>query len=149
MQYSCKSQFKKDYRNIFLWAKKEKIFDQITSHMPKTLAGGFSKTDFINKCKNNSAVFYIIKCKKDKEWFYKLGITSTSVKDRYRDIKRMPYQFVIIKEIYNTPEIIFDYEVYMKSIIIKYHYTPKIKFRGSKTECFKCNKNNRIFFDEC
>lgn len=141
---SSKGEFSKNHRNIYLWAKKEKILDKITSHMPKSLAGGFSKSDFVNKCKNKSAVFYIIKCRKGKEWFYKIGITSNSLKERYKDSKRMPYKYCVIKEIIDTPEAIFNHEILMKRKILKHHYNPSIPFRGSKTECFKCNKNNRI-----
>lgn len=142
--YSSRSEFFKNHRNIYLWAKKEKILDKITSHMPKSLAGGFSKSDFVKRCEGKSATFYIIRCRKRKEWFYKIGITSNSVKERYKDLKRMPYEYCIIKEIINTPEAIFNYEVLMKRKILKHHYNPLIPFHGSKTECFKCNKNNRI-----
>ena len=42
-------------------------------------------------------VFYIIKCWNSQECFYKVGITSYSVKRRYNSKRDMPYNYEIIQ----------------------------------------------------
>ena len=104
---------------------------------------GWNKTNFKNACENNKGygIFYILKCSNENEEFYKLGITSRSVKERYRykDFKLMPYNYEILQEITGDPISIWSYEKFlMKYITIKdLKYKPLIKFGGSSSECFK------------
>ena len=103
---------------------------------------GWNKTNFRNACENeNLGTFYIIRCFNNEEEFYKLGITSRTVKQRYRfeDFKLMPYNYEIIQEIQDVPNNVWEYEWFLKRYIKQQniHYLPKIKFDGYLTECFK------------
>lgn len=103
---------------------------------------GWNKTNFRNACENeNLGTFYIIRCFNNEEEFYKLGITSRTVKQRYRfkDFKLMPYNYEIIQEIQDVPNNVWEYEWFLKRYIKQQsiHYVPKIKFDGYLTECFK------------
>lgn len=101
---------------------------------------GWSLEKFSGKCQHNlkDAIFYIIKCSDNNENFYKLGITSKTIKERYRSKKLMPYSFEVIQEINDTPENIWYFEQMLKEYIKKsnLHYIPNKKFGGSLTECF-------------
>lgn len=95
----------------------------------------FQKERFIKtKCK--TAIFYVLKCFNDNEEFYKIGITTKSVKYRYNTSSLMPYQYEILKTIEDTPENIWNMEYKYKKKLKEYRYTPLIKFNGSLTECF-------------
>ena len=103
---------------------------------------GWSRTNFRNACENeNLGTFYIIRCFNNEEEFYKLGITSRTVKQRYRfeDFKLMLYNYEIIQEIQDVPNNVWEYEWFLKRYIKQQsiHYVPKIKFDGYLTECFK------------
>ncbi len=97
---------------------------------------GFTRSDFINRCKGE-AVLYLIECFNSTEKFYKVGITSKSIKQRFKDTQKMPYQYEIVKELKGTPEYIYDLEISIKSRIKTYNYKPKQTFSGYSTECFK------------
>lgn len=93
----------------------------------------FSKTGFINKAKGRECTFYILKCWNDTELFYKIGITVRTVQERYWG--KMPYNYEIIQTITDTPNNIWTLENKLKKSLIN-KYEPKIKFNGSKTECY-------------
>ena len=97
----------------------------------------FKKSEWVKKAKSRKGIFYIIKCWKNEEVFYKLGITYRSVKTRYNN-HNMPYNFEIVKEVVSDDlEYIWDLEKRFKKFKLKTKYLPKIKFPGSKYECFK------------
>lgn len=96
----------------------------------------FNKEGFKRVAKGKECTFYIIECFNENETFYKIGITSRSVKQRYSNIHSMPYSYKIIKEIKGTPDFIWDTEAKYKKQYKNDIYTPSIKFAGSKTECF-------------
>ena len=102
---------------------------------------GWSKTKFKNFCEKNNDIgtFYIIKCKSSSEQFYKLGITSSSIKQRYSGNSKLPYNYEIIQEIKDTSENVFNLELYLKQYINNNNlkYSPSIPFKGSVLECFK------------
>lgn len=99
---------------------------------------GFNLTYFKENCiKNNDGlgIFYLLRCTKDDEVFYKYGITSKSVKDRYRTKSSMPYNYTIEYTIEDIPEVIFELEKYIKyrdDTLVR--YIPSIEFEGY-TEC--------------
>lgn len=97
---------------------------------------GFNRSAFIKRSKDRNAIFYILHCFNENESFYKIGITSNSVKERYRKQCSMPYNFKIIQEIFGKPGDIWDMERDMKRTLKKYHYIPTIKFKGHISECF-------------
>lgn len=97
---------------------------------------GWSRTSFKERCGNRLATFYILKCWNDTESFYKLGITTNTVKRRYDAKSRMPYMYEVIREIKGDAEAIFDLELKNKQLIKDYKYNPQIEFNGSVHECF-------------
>lgn len=97
---------------------------------------GWSKTNFIKRARRNgNAIFYIIRCFNENEEFYKIGITTNSVKRRYAS-KKFPYSYEIIHEISDKASVIWDLERLLLKIYKKYQYTPYISFSGA-TECFQ------------
>jgi hypothetical protein len=97
---------------------------------------GYSKEDFIKQAKGKICTLYILNCFNERENFYKVGITKHSVKIRYSTIKRMPYTYTIVSKIYGSAKDICKLEELEKKRLKDYKYQPKIKFGGSKTECF-------------
>ena len=107
---------------------------------------GHTKSSFKRACnKNNNGLgrFYIIRCFNENEEFYKLGITSNSIRFRYRNNglsinSIMPYNYEVIQDIQDVPENIWNLEKFFKNYISlnKITYIPIIKFGGSLTECF-------------
>jgi len=98
---------------------------------------GFNRSRWIKKCENKICIFYILKCWSDKEYFYKFGITSNSVKKRFGGKSVIPYQYEVIKQIKSSDAgYIWDLEKRFKRFKIKNKYIPLIKFSGT-TECFK------------
>ncbi len=96
----------------------------------------FLREGFINKSKNNLATLYIIQCFNETESFYKIGITTKTVKERYNSSHGMPYLYKIIEEVHGDAGTIYDLEVKLKNQMASYHIVPAIKFNGCKTECF-------------
>lgn len=85
---------------------------------------------------NGLGILYVIKCFNNFEIFYKIGITSRSVRQRYPTSETMPYNYEIIQEIQDIPENIYNLEIQLKRLLKQFHYIPQVYFRGSKTECF-------------
>ena len=78
--------------------------------------------------------------------FYKYGITSRSVEERYRTNASMPYEYTTKYTIEDIPEVIFKLEKYIKykdDTIVG--YIPSIEFEGY-TEC--CLGLEPIHIDE-
>lgn len=102
--------------------------------------GGWDRNRFKKACERNSGLgtFYILNCYNEEESFYKLGITSRVIKNRYGSKERMPYDYNIIQEIQAEPDCIWNIEKYLKSYIKKnkLFYTPKIHFPGCLSECY-------------
>lgn len=98
--------------------------------------GGWSKTSFQNRCRDKDGIFYVIRCYNDTESFFKIGITSQSVKERYHDKRKMPYSYELISEIHGSPSDIWEMEICTKRELKSFHYVPKIQFAGSMSECF-------------
>lgn len=101
--------------------------------------GWTTKSRFAARCRENTGIFYIIRCFKNEEVFYKLGLTSRSIKERYGSIYHMPYKYEVVQEIKGTPEFLWDLEFTLKSYIkiSGNHYIPEIKFGGHLSECYK------------
>ena len=115
-------------------------------------SGGYKKSDFIKACKRNNnglGILYLIKCFGNGEWFYKVGITSLSLKKRYKHTGfgpsiEMPYCYKILWTIKGDAEKIYDLEKDYKRKVKDTKYQPEIKFGGSMLECFKCHGNCKI-----
>lgn len=96
----------------------------------------WSRTDFTKKAKGRICTFYTIRCFKETEEFYKIGITMNNIKERYKATSKMPYTYEVISEVFGEASFIWDLELSEKRKLKNFHYLPIIDFRGSKTECF-------------
>lgn len=99
----------------------------------------YRRSNYVNKCiekYNSKSNFYILKIFDiDGSCFYKIGITVQEIKSRFPKSK-MPYDFKVAKLIKSDAEKIFNAELKIKSILSDFRYQPKIKFGGSRYECF-------------
>lgn len=96
---------------------------------------GWSKHNWVKRCKKRKSFLYILRCWNKEEDFIKIGITSKSLERRYTTKKRMPYNYKIIKIIESdNPEYIYDLEKRVLKDSISFKYYPKIPFNGN-TEC--------------
>lgn len=97
-----------------------------------------NKDEWINK----DAKVYVIKCLNSNELFYKIGITTRNVSDRFLNKGNIPYEYETLYEI-NTN--LYD-AIYIEKELHDYHkdfkYEPLIKFDGH-TECF-----NELYLDK-
>lgn len=106
-------------------------------------SSGFNRTRFKRVCEKNNGGngwLYIVKCNKDSESFYKVGITSRPVSERFKTKQHMPYDYEIIYLIEDKPAYIFNLENRLHTLLKEHHYTPKVDFKGSIFECFNCIK---------
>lgn len=91
------------------------------------------------KKRRNNSIFYIIECYNDNERFIKLGVTSRSVKARFRDSYDMPYNYNILREFryanIDAPDAI---ETQLLKFTKTAIYVPKISFNG-RTETRNIN----------
>jgi hypothetical protein len=113
---------------------------------PECNKGGwdFKLRDWLNT-KSDSATFYILKCYCDDEMFIKIGITSTSIKERYRKNGSMPYDFDILHETTSSnKKLIWELERKFLNKLKGYSYNPKKDF-GGKTECFNIEILNKLY----
>lgn len=99
---------------------------------------GYGRSKFVARAKahpNKKCILYVIKCKSSTENFYKIGVTTTSIKRRF-DGFHMPYEFKVINEITGfDPEFIWDIEHKIHKILREFRLIPEKYFRG-RTECF-------------
>lgn len=98
----------------------------------------FKKKQWIEKSKNKIGIFYIIRCFNETESFYKYGITFNSLKSRYGNKKKMPYEYETVRLIMSTDkDYIWDLEKRFGKIKRNDRYSPTISFLGSTYECFQ------------
>lgn len=89
-------------------------------------------TDFLeNLGKNIPTIFYIIKF----ENFYKYGLTTRSIKERYRTVKK---DYTIVQEISTTLDIAIKLEQIVEQYCLKLNLKirPKLLEGNGSTECF-------------
>lgn len=103
------------------------------------LLGGFKKDRFIRVCginNNGFGTLYLIKCFGSGEVFYKVGITSKTVGERFCNNQTMPYDYDVLYEVLDTADYIYNLEQRLHSLLSKHLYEPNIEFGGSVKECF-------------
>lgn len=100
---------------------------------------GFTKEDFIRICGNRTAKLYLIEIKSEKESFIKIGITCRNLKERF---PKLNYKVINVISSKDAGDI-FEKEKSLHTLLKKYKYIPKNKFRGY-TECYKKKYLNRI-----
>ena len=97
---------------------------------------GYTADDFERLCKNRSGkgILYVVRLYSDTESFYKVGITSRSVSDRFGKVK-IPYKIEVIKTVKGEPSAIYNLEKQAHRELRCKSYKPKNTFAGH-TECF-------------
>lgn len=98
----------------------------------------WSKSSYVKLCNNKysgQASMYLIKCYGNNEEFYKVGITTKGIKDRFRNKRDLPYDYNILHLISGSAEAIWTLEKRIHSSLREYKYKPCIGF-GGETECF-------------
>lgn len=108
--------------------------------------GNFTKDSFKNKAKGRVCTLYIIRCYNETENFFKVGITSRKVEDRFKTDFYMPYFYEIIYQYKSNSEKIYDLEKLAHRESKKYKYKPLIKF-GGYTECYTKELNIKNITD--
>ena len=84
---------------------------------------------------------YLIECNKGAEVFLKLGLTTKSVKERYK--VGMPYKYKVLATMSVKVSTLLDYEQALHSLLSKHSYRPIIKF-GGYTECYNLSAKKDI-----
>lgn len=110
----------------------------VCANIVRSENAGWTRTSFKEKCdKNNNGlgILYVLECFNDTERFYKIGITSLSIKKRYASTRDLPYAYSVVKEIVGDGAYIYDLEKELHKEHKVYKYTPSIQFKGN-TECF-------------
>ena len=97
---------------------------------------GWSKTNWKSLFKSeDKAKFYVLLCKNDLEEFVKIGRTKNTISERYSTKKSMPYNYEVLKVVEDSPDEIWDLELFYKRKFKNCKYSPEIYFAGY-TECF-------------
>ena len=102
---------------------------------PKCNKGGYSRTDYINQAKGRDGSLYLLKCSKQDEVFYKIGITFQGIKNRFSGSSSIPYDYEIINEYICDVGCTWDLEKKLHKKYKPFQYFPKESFAGY-TECF-------------
>ena len=100
---------------------------------------GYNRTRFIRLCnKNNQGIglLYVIECSLADEVFYKIGITSQTLKKRYSNPGKMPYTIKSVYSINGSGDLIYNLETQIHRLLRDCHYSPNKPFKGSVYECF-------------
>lgn len=103
----------------------------------KTLKGR-SRSDFEKSCarnNNGNGFLYVLKCQKDNELFYKIGITSKSIRGRFGSYNSLPYEYDVLFMIGGSAAYIYNLEKSLHRNLSKMRYNPNLDFDGM-TECF-------------
>lgn len=83
---------------------------------------------------NGLSSIYLITCTGNSEYFYKIGVTATSIEERF-SYGKLPYEYKEISKIEGKPVWCLKKENEIHKILNEYRVRPKISFSGS-TECF-------------
>jgi hypothetical protein len=85
-----------------------------------------------------SSVVYLIKCFNQNETFLKVGYTTRSIEQRFKDF---PYRYKVINTIASDIDLLYRIEQAMHGIGSELSYMPKKHFTGY-TECYKIEALN-------
>lgn len=110
----------------------------------------WTKKGWIDFCKRKGkdlCTFYLLQFEKKEEVFIKFGITSNLLKVRIGNFPT-EYAIKIIKEIKDTPEVVWNIEKYIKNNYKDFKYKPIDKFSGSAHECLNLNCLNNLINDK-
>ena len=96
----------------------------------------YTKLKYIESCNRNNngmSSLYVIQLYSENEIFFKVGITKTTTKHRFRKLKE--YQFNDVYVITGYAGFVFDLEKRLHSLLRPFRYQPSKHFHGH-TECF-------------
>lgn len=98
---------------------------------------GHTKSSYVEYCNSydGKTHLYLIECSNDSEFFYKVGISRLGALERFNTKLKMPYNFIVLKEVYGDASEIWDLEKKVHNLLSCKKYRPEIDFHG-KTECF-------------
>ena len=80
-------------------------------------------------------MIYIIRCFDSQEEFYKIGITTKSIEQRFIFPALMPYEYEVLSLQNGDRKKLYKFETLLLRLLKKYKYKPKKSFTG-QTECF-------------
>lgn len=100
------------------------------------LLGGYTEELFRNKphIKAMQGVLYLVRFDSDDEMFYKIGITSRSVEERFSTASHNRYLITIIAVLHTTLYNAYQFEQEILSEYSHLRYVPQKRFSGW-TEC--------------
>ena len=98
-------------------------------------ATGWSRGNFRNACNGELGLLYVIECQNNTEHFYKVGITSKSIGERFKDLRKMPYRYTEIFKTTGQSDDIYNLEKRLHALLKGNRYRPSLYFNGH-TECF-------------
>jgi hypothetical protein len=132
------------FNNIIIICKEHGEFSQTPKSHKKgsgcpdcAITIGHTKESYLNYCGmfDGKTHLYLIKCKNEKEEFFKVGISRLGSKARFESKRKLPYSFETLEEIYGDASLIWDLEKSIHKLLYKFKYKPELDFHG-KTECF-------------
>lgn len=132
-----KTIYKTATSDVIITCKKHGDFNQTPNRFlngqicPKCTYKETTANFYTLKERRKNSVLYIIECYNEYERFIKIGVTTRSVKVRFRDAYDMPYEYKILREFryanIDAPDAI-------ETALLKFTktaiYCPKLKFSG-------------------
>ena len=122
------------------------VREEVFAHMVSG-KNGFGKNKFQELCEkynNGNGILYLIKMYSDDEWFYKIGVTSQSVYERYKGLKsECGYSYDLIWEIQLPSDSIYDLEKEKHRETKSHRYQPN-NWPNIAKETFKCHGNSKL-----
>ena len=115
-------------------------FDKVSDICPKcSMRGknshGWSKTRWIEICRNRTPTLYLLKFSNKNESFYKIGITLQTIKRRFHTKMYANYKIEEILLLKDTGKIIWELEKLFIKKYKQFKYNPMEEFQGI-SECF-------------
>ncbi|RYL25097.1 GIY-YIG nuclease family protein [Acinetobacter piscicola] len=107
----------------------------IRTKAKKLLAGRGCTTCNSGSLMDQGAMIYIIRCYDQHEEFYKIGITTKSMENRFPDRSSLPYEYDVLSLQNGDRKKLYRFENLLLKLLSKYKYKPKKEFAG-QTECF-------------
>ena len=150
-KYSSRGEFYNKNCSFYAQAKKRDWYSDFAQEIyGDPIKFGYLRSDFVKACERGSGkgTLYLIKCWNKDEIFYKIGITSRSVEDRYRQSgdspsRELPYFYTVIWIIQGPPMEIWDMEKEYIRNTSKIRYQPEL-WPTYSLETFKCHGNCKI-----
>lgn len=120
-----------------------KCSHEYSSILNKEKPTGWSYSNWIKAAKKSknfdSFKVYILKCTGNEEEFYKIGRTFLTIKRRFNQSGKIPYNYEVVKVFNGKPREICELEKQLQKDNKEFKYTPEISF-GGMYECFKIIK---------